>query len=185
MSAMDHPFPAFSASVVTATGATRHRYSTAAMVGDYLRAAAGLVPAAAIFASTPFSEAGAMVLGAFAAIFAIFGLRTMLRHGTSLEMTDTELRAIGIRRRTIAWSELDRMKLAYYSTRRDRKSGWMQLDLAARGTRLGLDSRIAGFDRLVRRAAEAAATRNLELNETTIANLHSLGLDSPERWGGR
>ncbi|HTT79068.1 MAG TPA: hypothetical protein VMF86_05255, partial [Stellaceae bacterium] len=81
--------------------------------------------------------------------------------------------------------ELDRMKLAYYSTRRDRKSGWMQLELGARRTRLGLDSRIAGFDRLVRRAAAAAAARDLELSETTIANLHSLGLDSPQRWGGR
>ena len=45
------------------------------------------------------------------------------------------------------------MKLAYYSTRRDRKSGWMQLELGAGGARVRLDSRIAGFDRLVRRAA--------------------------------
>lgn len=185
MSVMDQPFRALAAPPETAAGATRHRYPTAAMVGDYLRAAAGLVPAAAIFATTPLGEAGTIVVGGFAVIFAIFGLRTILRHGTSLEMTDTELRATGIRRRTIAWAELDRMKLAYYSTRRDRKSGWMQLELGARRTRLGLDSRIAGFDRLVRRAAAAAAARDLELSETTIANLHSLGLDSPQRWGGR
>lgn len=185
MTAMDQPIPAFATPTETAAGATWHRYPTAAMVGDYLRAAAGLVPAVAILATTPFSEAGTIVLGGFAAIFAIFGLRTVLRHGTSLEMTDTDLRAIGIWRRTIAWAELDRMKLAYYSTRRDRKSGWMQLELGARSTRLGLDSRIAGFDRLVRRAAAAAAARDLELSETTIANLRALGLAPPERWGGR
>jgi hypothetical protein len=187
MLTMEQPVPAFAALTegTAAATATRHRYPTAAMVGDYLRAAAGLVPAVAIFATTPLSEAGTVVLGGFAAIFAIFGLRTLLRHGTSLEMTDTELRAIGIWRRTIVWAELDRMKLAYYSTRRDRKSGWMQLELGARSTRLGLDSRITGFDRIVRRTAAAAAARDLELSDTTIANLHALGLAPPYRWGER
>jgi hypothetical protein len=168
-----------------AAAASCHVYPTSAMVGDYLRAAAGLAPAAAIFATVPFSDAGAIVLGGFAAIFAIFGLRTALRHGTRLEMSGTELRARGVLRRTIAWAELDRMKLAYYSTSRDRKHGWMQLQLGAGGARLGLDSRIAGFDLLVRRAAEAAAARRLELNDATITNLRSLGLDAAEPWGER
>jgi hypothetical protein len=103
-----------------------------------------------------------------------------VRHGTRLEMTDSELRAYGARPRTIAWGELDRLKLAYYSTRRDRKSGWMQLELAAGGVHIGLDSRIAGFDQLVRRAAAAAAARGVRVNETTLANLEALGLNLPE-----
>ncbi len=119
------------------------------------------------------------MLGSFAAIFAVFGLRTVLRHGTRLEMTDTELRAEGIWHRTITWAELDRMKLAYYSTRRDRKSGWMQLDLGAGGSRVRLDSRIEGFDRLVRRAAEVADARGLELSDATLANLEALGVRPP------
>jgi hypothetical protein len=166
-------------------GVSRHTYPTSAMLGDYLRAAAGLVPSALLFAMVPVSDATAVVLGGFAALFAIFGLRTVLRHRTSLEMTETELRAQGMRRRTIAWSRLDRMKLAYYSTRRDRQSGWMQLELGADGARLGLDSRIAGFDRLVRRAAEAAAARGLSLNDATIANLRSLGVRSSELEAGQ
>jgi hypothetical protein len=161
-------------------GTTRHVYPAAAMVGDYLRAAAGLVPTGVVFATEPVGTVAATVLGSFAAVFGIFGLRTVLRHGTRLEMTDTELRAEGAWRCTISWAELDRMKLTYYSTRRDRRSGWMQLDLSAGGARVRLDSRIAGFDRLVLRAADVAATRGIELNEATLANLEALGIRLPE-----
>lgn len=163
-----------------AAGITRHAYPAAAMVGDYLRSAAGLVPTGVVFATEPVSTVAATVLGSFAAIFGIFGLRTVLRHGTILEMTDTELRAQGVWRCTISWAELDRMKLNYYSTRRDRRGGWMQLELGARGTKVRLDSRIAGFDRLVSRAAEVAAMRGIELNEATLANLEALGIRLPE-----
>jgi hypothetical protein len=159
---------------------TRHAYPASAMVGDYLRAAAGLVPAGVLFATAPVGTVPGVIIGGFAAVFAVFGLRTMLRHGTRLEMTDTELRAHGASRRTIAWAKLDRMKLAYYSTRRDRRSGWMQLELGAGGDRVTLDSRIAGFDRLVRRAAEVAVRRGIALSEATVANLEALGLPLSE-----
>jgi len=159
---------------------TRHAYPASAMVGDYLRAAAGLVPVGILFATLPVGAVAAGVLGSFAAIFGAFGLRTALRHGTSVEMTDTELRAQGAWNRTIAWAELDRMKLAYYSTSRDRRSGWMQLDLRAGGARVRLDSRIDGFDQVVHRAAAVAAARGLPLNEATWSNLQALGIHVPE-----
>jgi hypothetical protein len=163
-----------------AAGASRHVYPATAMVGDYLRAAAGLVPTGVVFATEPVSTVAATVLGSFAAVFGIFGLRTVLRHGTSLEMTDTELRASGAWPSRISWSELDRMKLTYYSTRRDRRSGWMQLELSAGGAKVRLDSRIAGFDRLVLRAAEVAAERGVELSDVTLDNLQALGIRLPE-----
>jgi len=159
-----------------APGTTRHIYPSSAMVGDYLRAAAGLVPTGLLFATVPIGTVAATVLGVFAAIFGVFGLRTVLRHGTSIEMTEDGLRTDGVSRRTIRWAELDRMKLAYYSTRRDRRAGWMQLELVASGVKVSLDSRIAGFDQVVRRAADAAVARGLALNEATVANLESLGI---------
>jgi hypothetical protein len=161
-------------------GTTRHVYPASAMVGDYLRAAAGVVPVGVVFAAVPVGTVAATVLGSFAALFAVFGVRTVLRHGTSLEMTDTELRTQGAWRRTIPWAELDRMKLAYYSTSRDRRSGWMQLELGAGGARVRLDSRIDGFDQLVWRAAEVAATRGIALSDATMANLQALGIRLPE-----
>jgi len=162
------------------TETTRHVYPASAMLGDYLRTAAGLVPAGVLLATVPVGDVAATVLGGFATIFAVFGLRTALRHGTRLEMTDDELRASGAVSRTIAWAEIDRVKLAYYSTRRDRKSGWMQLELGAGPARVSLDSRIAGFDRLARRAAEAAVLRRIALSDATLANMEAIGIRLPD-----
>jgi hypothetical protein len=158
----------------------RFNYPASAMAGDYLRAAAGLGPTAVILATVSVGSIAAVVLGGFATIFGAFAIRTALRHGTSLEVSEAELRATGLRHATIPWSALDRMKLAYYSTRRDRKSGWMQLELGAGRARLTLDSRLDGFDRLVRQAAIAAAERGLELSEATTANLQALGIRVPD-----
>jgi hypothetical protein len=167
------------------TDAARYGYPAAALLGDYLRAAAGLVPTLMILATVEVDTVAAVVLGAFVAIFGVFGIRTAVRHGTSLEVSETGLRADGLRRTVIAWAELDRMKLAYYSTRRDRKSGWMQLELGAGRARLNLDSRLDGFDRLVRHAAIAATARDLELSEATAANLQAMGIRVPEAGLGR
>jgi hypothetical protein len=155
-------------------------YPASAMLGDYLRAGAGLVPSALILATVSVNSVSGVVIGGFAAIFGAFAIRTALRHGTRLEVTETGVRALGIKRVEIDWAALDRMKLAYYSTRRDRKSGWMQLQLGAGRARLSLDSRLDGFDRLVRFAATAAAARGLELSEATAANLSALGIRVPE-----
>jgi hypothetical protein len=162
--------------VEDAAGTSRHIYPSSAMVGDYLRAAAGLVPTGVLFATVPIGAAAGAVLGGFAAIFGVFALRTVLRHGTSVEMSDGELRAHGASHRIIRWDELDQMKLAYYSTRRDRRAGWMQLQLGAAGVKVTIDSRIAGFEEVVRRAAAAAWSRGVDLNEATVGNLEALGV---------
>lgn len=165
--------------------ATRFSYPASAMVGDYLRAAAGLVPTVVILSTVSVGSVAGIVLGGFAVIFGAFAIRTGLRHGTSIEVDATELRATGLRPATIPWDRLDRMKLAYYSTRRDRKSGWMQLELRAGRARLNLDSRLDGFDRLVRHAAIAAAERGLQLSDATAANLQALGIRVPDQRGTR
>ena len=155
---------------------TSYAYPTSAMYGDYVRAAAGFVPTAAILATMPVGMVAATVLSGFVALFAVFGLRTILRHGTRFEMTASVLRASGLRRTSIAWGELDRMTLAYYSTRRDRRDGWMQLELRSGWTKVRLDSRIEGFAELVERSVSAARFRGLELSAVTLANLAALGV---------
>jgi hypothetical protein len=154
-------------------------YPGSAMVGDYLRAAAGLVPTAAILATTRVSVTTAAILAGAAALFLCFGIRTALRHGTRVELSEAVLRTSGPRSRSILWSELDGIRLAYYSIRRDRGGGWMQLELRAGRSVLRFDSRIEGFAVLVERAARAAARRGLSLDAATAANLRSLGIGSP------
>jgi hypothetical protein len=155
---------------------THHAYPTSAMLGDYIRAAAGLVPTAALFATVPVSAVAATALGGFAALFAVFGIRTAFRHGTHIESTEMALRASGLVRASISWRELDRMQLAYYSTRRDGRDGWMQLELRSGRSTLRVDSRIEGFTELVETSVKAAEMRGLLLNAATSANLHALGI---------
>jgi hypothetical protein len=155
---------------------TRHVYPGTALLGDYLRAAAGFVPTATILATTRVSVAAATILAGVAALFLLFGIRTALRHGTRIELTDAAVRASGPLAASITWSEIDFLKLAYYSTRRDRGGGWLQLELGAGRSVLRLDSRIDGFAVLVERAARAAEARGLPLDAATAANLRALGI---------
>jgi hypothetical protein len=158
---------------------TRHVYPTSAMLGDYFRAAAGLIPASAILATVPVGMVMTTVLGGFIALFAVFGIRTALRHGTYIEGTEGALQSSGLVRTSISLSKLDRMKLAYYSTRRDARGGWMQLELCSCSSTLRVDSRIEGFTELVKASAEAAESRGLSLSVATSANLRALGVKHP------
>lgn len=148
------------------------------MIGDYLRAAAGIIPTAAMLAAVPLGSITIVVIGGFAVLFAGFGIRTLIRHQTRLEITRSALRATGLWRASIVWEELDRMNLTYYSTRRDRREGWMQLDLRAGRSHIRVDSRITGFAKLVEISARAAEARGLTLNAATAANLAALGVGS-------
>jgi hypothetical protein len=155
---------------------TSYAYPTSAMLGDYFRAAAGCVPATAILLTLPVNATAGIALTSLALLFALFGIRTMLRHGSRLEMTESALRATGLLRVSIVWQELDRMRLSYYSTRRDRRDGWMQLELRSGSSSINLDSRIGGFAELVERSARAAERRGLLLDAATLANLAVLGV---------
>ena len=61
----------------------------------------------------------------------------------------------------------------------------MQLELRAGRARISLDSRLDGFDRLVSRAALAAARRDLALTDATAANLQALGIRAPDAGAAR
>jgi hypothetical protein len=156
---------------------TSHTYPPSALVGDYLRAGAGFFPTIAALAIGPVGTVGGTMLGGLAALFAVFGIRTALRHCTSLEVTETALHSSGLLPASIRWNKLDRIKLSYYSTRRDGRGGWMQLKLGAGQSTLRIDSRVQGFSELVLASARAAELRGLSLDPATSANLQALGIE--------
>ena len=155
---------------------TCHSYPTSAMLGDYFRAAAGFVPSTTMLATVPVGAAAEVVLALIAALFASFGIRTMLRHRSRVEMTEGVLRSTGLLHASIAWEDLDRMRLGYYSTRRDKHGGWMQLELRSGWSSIRLDSRIDGFSEVVKKSARAAERGGLLLDAATLANLAALGV---------
>ena len=156
------------------------RYRRAALVGDYVRAGCGtaLTGVPMLFAGE--SPATLAVLGGLTALFALFGFRTFARHRTVVTLGSDGVRADApLGGGSIAWRELDQLKLGYYTTRRDRQGGWMQLTLRGAGQRLKFDSSLEDFDRLVRLAVGAAAANGIELSHATLANLGAMNVAPP------
>jgi hypothetical protein len=152
-------------------------YPIRVLVGDYVRAASAFVFLGAIL-FLPLHWALMVLFGAIAALLLVFGLRTYLRQRSRIELTETGIALTGPRPRRIAWSELDSFRLRYFSMRRDRKHGWMELTLRAPSGTLSIESQIDGFEQIVAAAAKAAA--GLAIDEASLANLSALGIKRPK-----
>ena len=172
------PESALEATQTADVGESRHRYPARAVLLDYLYSGLGLLFTLGPLAGTAPSGPAAWVLGGLAALFAVYGARTALRHRTCLRVSEEGLVADGLLRRHLPWDRLTRCTLGYYSTRRKRERGWMQLTLKAGRRSLRIDSQIEGFDRIVRRAVHAAAGCGIALDHTTQENLRALGISA-------
>ena len=163
-----------------------HVYPRTAAFGDLIRALLGggvaLVPVIAV----PTVPLLAALMLAIAVIFAALSLRATLLLFTRFEIDEEGVAAVGPLTRTVSWHGLRIVKLAYYSTRRDRSDGWLQLTLVGEGRRVSVDSRLDGFGRIAAIAAEAARARNLRLDPATRSNFEALGISLGEtRWSVR
>ena len=163
---------------------SRHRYPRRAIFLEYFHAALGLLLTLGPFAVvTPLAPVTG-VLGALGTLFAAFGARAVLRHRTHFSLSESGLTVDGLVRRHLPWDQLTRCTLGYYSTKRDRRDGWMQLKLTARRRSLRIDSQMEGFATIVRQAARAALSRGIAFDPTTVENLRALGIpDAPDAPG--
>ena len=157
-------------------GESRHRYPLRAVLLDYLYAGLGLLFTLGPLAAAAAAGPAAWVLGGLAALFAVYGARTLLRQRTRFIVSADGLTVDGLVRRHLPWEGLTRCTLGYYSTRRNREGGWMQLTLRTRCRRLRIDSQIAGFASIVACAACAAAGNGVAFDRTTAENLRALGI---------
>jgi hypothetical protein len=156
---------------------TAHSYPANALIGDYGRAAAGFAIVALPLATVELAPWVATVLGALAALFAAFGLRTATRQASRIELDDNGIATSGWRRKRLDWTRLERVKLGFYTTKRDGSNGWMQLALRGAGGRLIIDSRIEDFEAIVHAAAAAARARGLKVSPATAANFAAYGVE--------
>ena len=167
---------------------SRHRYPLSALSADYIRGVVGVLLTAGPLLAVVVLPIIGWLLAAAAVLFSFFLARTALRHVTVIEIDDHGIAARGPVGWTIPWSALTDLRLRYYSTRRDREQGWMQLTLRGRGRRLAVESSIEDFDSIASRAAIKARECGIELSEATLNNLVSLGAvpaesGLAERWG--
>jgi hypothetical protein len=153
------------------------RYPRQTLLADYVRAAAGVLLCGAPLLALEVNHWLALILAAGFVLFALFLARTALRHHTRYVLGPDTLCADGPAGTLVEWNRLDRLKLSYFSTKRDRKDGWMQLTVGSAGARtVKIDSSLDGFHDVVERAAEAAKATGLTLSEATRANLRAMGI---------
>jgi hypothetical protein len=158
----------------------RYRYPPGPLLGDYARATAGLVLTGLPPLLLSLSPWVALPLVVAAGLFVLFAARTAQRHVTIIEMDDNGIHARGPLGGSIPWEHLADVRLNYYSTRRDRGLGWMQLRLKGTGAgeTVRLESTLDGFDEIAERVASVARKRGIGMTDTTVSNFLTLGIDA-------
>ena len=153
------------------------RYPRQTLWADYIRAGSGALLCGLPLLVVEVNRWLALILAAGFLLFGAFFVRTALRHRTHYLLGPDTFCADGPAGTLVEWNRLDRMKLSYFSTKRDRTSGWMQLVVGSVGARaVKIDSSLDGFYDIVECAARAAETRGLVLSRTTRINLRSMGI---------
>ncbi len=151
-------------------------YPVGALWPDYGRAALGLTLSVAPMPWVPADSFGNWLLALLALLFGGFALMTWVKQRTTVRINPTGIVADGPLGRRIDWSRLERLALRFYSTRKERAHGWMQLKLSGGGATITIDSNLDRFSLVAARAARAAAENALALDPTTLANLEALGV---------
>ena len=152
-----------------------YRYPMRALWPAYAGSAAGVAASLGLIGFAQLAAPVAWVATAAAALFLVYFARTVCRQLTHIELDEIGIRARGPLGAAIRWEELRSLQLEYYSTRRDREEGWMQLKLRDAQRTIRIDSELDGFAELARIAARAAAARGLALEASTLSNLEALG----------
>jgi len=163
-----------------------HRYDKNSVRGDLRRAIMGLILTVGPMLLLGDSPIALAILGALALLFLIFGLRTMVRGMTLVHVTEHGLSSDPLGRRkgplpgfapkAIAWRDIRKVGLRFFSLKRDRSEGWMELSLGDGHQSLRLDSTLDGFKDIVVQTAAAARANGVALSDNTQANLASLGI---------
>jgi hypothetical protein len=155
---------------------SEHRYSREALTGAYARTAIGVLITCGPLALVPVETVVGVILSALAALFLAYGAHTLLRQYTRIIVDDEVIRSHGPVDRSVPWRDLSNVRLKYYSTRRDGRNGWHELDLRGRGTRIRIESTLNGFGDVLARAVRESERHGIELSYATRSNLKPFGL---------
>ena len=152
-------------------------YPRRAIAVEYIYAIVGL-----LFSLFPIILTSALpvvygILSFLALLFFLFGLRTIVRQNTFFEISEDKISVGGLLHYSMAWSDVQELKLKYFSTKRDRTEGWMLLKLCAHNRTIRVDSTLNGFSTLVSEAVQKTFFNGLELAPGTVQNLKALGVN--------
>lgn len=154
---------------------SRLYYPFSCLWPDYLRSGLGIaICLGLLLFATPQSVIFILLAG-LSLLFAWLGAVTLWRQQIEIQLDSSGVASygrwrLGRRRRVIPWADASGVTLRYYSTRRDRSEGWLQLTIEGHGGRLRVDSDLIGFPLLVREALSAADRYGIPLSDVTRAN---------------
>jgi hypothetical protein len=157
---------------------TTYNYSARRIFTDYVRTALGMILTAVPLSLPDLYAFFQVLFGTAFILFSFYGIATIKRHVTQIQVTDRGVSLQGLGSATVNWREISGLKLAYFSTSRDGSNGWMQLSLAGGHQTIKIDSRLNGFQTIARLAVNSAEANNLTLDPATIDNLVALGIPS-------
>lgn len=170
-----------------------HHFARASLYADYGRAGIGVSLTFGPLVLLDPTPILAWVFAALALLFAWFGVRTLIRQMSRVEMGTQGIALIGPRPREVGWDQLQEVRLAYFAPRRarrareptraEREEGWLQLTLIGDdGRRLNLDSTLSDFADVLDRTHRVVRSRDLPLDPATMANFAAVGLaaDDPD-----
>jgi len=160
------------------------RYPFAALRGDYVRAGLGVTLALAPALAVPLASPVNYLLLPAAALFMVFGVRTWQRQQSRVVIDRQGISLFRAGQVSLAWGGIRSVRLSYFSTRADRREGWMQLTLTgedpqrSQGLRkIRVDSSLDGFDQVARCAAVTVRMNELNVSPATRVNFDALGID--------
>lgn len=157
-----------------------YSYPLGSVLPDYLRSVLGLCVCAVPFVMGIDRPLITAIFAVLICLFLGYGARTGIRHFTRFEVDDEGIAVNLPMRRAFAWKDVDFLRLRYYSLRRDRKRGWLQVVIGAGGTHIAMESTVAGFRDVVDRAAAAVGRNGVALDDATANNLASLAAEGAE-----
>ena len=154
---------------------TKYGYSFIDLRADYLRAFVGVIICLAPYVFGAETRGAVLIC---AVLFAVYGLRTTLRHMAKIMLDENAITMKIFTNRIIPFDKLSDLSLSYFSTWRSGGKGWMQLRLRGAGKTMRIESNISGFESIVRQAVSAASAGNLTMTSSTIRNIAALNIDT-------
>lgn len=155
-------------------GAQTFRYQASRVWPDVARGLAGFAVTAGPLPWLLGSPIPLFILGGLSVAFGIFTAGAARRLRTVVRLDETGISTSGSGGATVSWDDMQAVDLSYFSTRRDRERGWMQLRVRGNTGTIRVDSSLDGFRTVADRAIAAASARELPMTETTLANMSAL-----------
>ena len=162
-----------------------YRYPRRALLRDYLGAVIGLTVFGAPALFVKLSSVMFAITGGLGLLFAVFALRTFIRQRSRILVDERGIRVVGPAPQQLAWKDVESVRLRFYSTWRDRTSGWMQLAVKGKGTAIRVDQAIDGFQQLARTTFAMTMREGITPDAATIQNAEALKLDLTPNLGDR